>query len=201
MGGFPIEAVCIIRPLGVEGDRVSEPDESLRTPTSRSLRNTRERQTTAVHIEDNPDTSRRSERLCSELESVEPPIHVPPSSDIDHDEGDETFEGFQRPGPDDRSTVAVSALDRRITELMSGTTPAQRSFLRRQSEPKIDRVLQLPRLEFLREQLREQVPSQTVEDILKGLRPSTNRQYQSGWRKFQTFLRNSNKSSLDKHIL
>ena len=200
MGGFPIEAICIIHPLGAQDDSFPEPDQSLWTAADRPVRNGSEHETASLPVEDGPDASRRTERILGGLESVASPLPLPPTGDFDHDESDQSFEGFQRPGPDDRSALALAALGSRAAQPLSGTASAQRAVPGGQPQSEIDRVLQLSRMEFLREQLNHEVPPQTVEDILNGLRPSTLRQYQSGWRKFQSFIRVTNKMRLDKNI-
>ena len=53
----------------------------------------------------------------------------------------------------------------------------------------VDEILTTNRLAFLKLALaRKGTPQAAVEDLIQGHRTSTRRQYESGWRKFQSFV-------------
>ena len=64
----------------------------------------------------------------------------------------------------------------------------------------VHEITQITRVEFLHRALSNDLPEEVVKDILAGHRASTSRQYQSSWKKFQTFLKESETQEITKEV-
>ncbi|XP_076065921.1 uncharacterized protein LOC143039577 [Oratosquilla oratoria] len=135
------------------------------------------------------NTRRRPGRLHGGLEPLEVCLHISSSSDNGPPEGGADPQVLQGSGPPDSSLLASSAVVRGANEVVPFSPSTRVSLPGQQPYRTSPSVTSTSRLEFLRGALGQLFSTEAVDKMLRAHRPSSVRQYESCWRRFQDFLR------------
>ena len=170
--------------------------------SSGSIRISLQPPSSPVSGSDSGDSSGRPRCLPDRLEQVGLPVPVPSSHDRDHAGGLPSSGFVSRAGPSSGPALGGSALvsgsssSSPSLSCSGGGGPRSRVF------GSIPDVLALTRLEFLKKVLagQDHHPS-AVSDLLFAHRPSTCRQYEAGWKKFQRFVSSTRITRISPQVL
>ncbi|XP_076052207.1 uncharacterized protein LOC143031779 [Oratosquilla oratoria] len=171
-----------------QDDSVPLPGLQVRNPRGRPLRVTHQHSATTVPITSGTDPGRRPRRADSGLEQVG--LHIPLPSPGDEDAGThhQQAQGLPRQGAAGGSTVEGSAVVRNSPQLVPQSAPTRLNVPRAARSGSTALILKSSRLVFLKAGLSSLFPPSVVDTMIAAHRPSSINQYESCWRRFQSFL-------------
>ena len=191
MGGRSVTTGPLVSGTGVEDLSLCITSEELRSSTNRPLCHTLQQKEETLHLQNDEDESRASRCILGRLEQVGVPVPVPSSAHLHNVESVETIEVVPGQGHVDCSTMASTTLVPGTSSTVSFPSTSASGLPSRRRHTKVKLIAKATRVEFLHLVLRSRLKKKAKEDIIDGHRESTIRQYQSGWLKFQRFMKES----------
>ena len=191
-----VQAFHLSRRVESERRNLPEAGEKIRNPRDRSLREQYESETSSVSVADRENDKRGTRRNDGRLEQVAIHLLVPSSghnSDAANSQSPPRVQGQSTP---DCAAMESPSLDANAPSNVPRTTTPDGADPRGQHGPGVHEILGSTRVEFLKLTLGRTLPTETIQDIVQGLRSSTTRQYESSWKKFQRFIRESKTESV-----
>ena len=199
MGRFTLQTSRVGSRMGVELGHILPADGDVWRTRSGFVRNPPESKSTGVPVTIRENICRRPGCYVHKLEQMEEHISLSTTSNSPDGEDHHTFEGFSRSSANDSTLLASTAVDVPVTPLVSEAETTGGELHGEPNECEADAINALSRVEFLRKYLKEDLPKEVVEDIICAHRQSTSRQYESAWKKFQSFVTNEKVQRVDKN--
>ena len=188
LGRCPVQADRIKCGMGPEPDTVRTISGEVRRTSSGPLCLSNKPSSGELHLQDGGDSNRRTRSTEGSLDNMDIDLPVPSPTNHTNDTGGEAFEGFHWPSVVDSPSVESPTVVPRTISVVSSTPEAHGGCAAGHNRPGLHNITQLTRMEFLRRTLRRTLSPEIVDDITASHRTSTVRQYQSAWKKFQTFI-------------
>lgn len=201
LGGCPLALPGNLSRVEPQTTSVRLTGDSIRSSPNRSLCIKENRSARGLPDILTQDSGWGSRRLRGRLEQVG--FHLPFSSTSDHSplESDRQAEVLPGQGFVHSPLLASSTLVQRTCRGLPASSPTRFSLPHRQPCLTSSDITASSRVDFLRKGLQRQFSGEAVETMIKALRPSSIRQYESCWRRFQSFMESNGKDLTASTIL
>lgn len=191
LGGRSLPPVSLVGRMGTAGGGVSFSHRQMGDTTNRSVRVPVEPPSTSVPYQDYDYNLGGPGCSSSAMEQLELHISVPSPNNDNSSQSDRPPAALQRSSPDDSTTMDSPGMVFDTSPCLPQPSLPRLELPQQPNRLGIREVLELTRVEFLRTALKHKYSHTTADDMLAALAESSARQYESCWKSFQLYLKES----------
>ena len=201
VGGRPIQDVHLLRGVDPGPGDVQRPVPSVGYSGHRPLRLLDQSSSSPLShsLADHP--SRGSGCSLRGVEQVAVHLSVSSSVHVSHAPSGQTSPLLPRAGTSHCPTLGGPTLGPGTSRVVSQPPSSSSGQHYRPGDEVIRDILRFSRVEFLSRALEPSLSERVIHDLHSSLRPSSTRQYESAWKKFQTYLRQHDPPAISQGVV